>query len=703
MSWKRVGFLVLGVSVLAAWVGPAAVALGADDSVTFYVSPEGSDQYTGMVARNNRQRGDGPFASVNHARDAARAILHGGDRPRAVNIVLRGGTYWLMQPLILGPADSGAAGAAVTYSAYPGEKPVLSAGRPVRGWAKTTFNGHDVWVAKVPLFKESDEPFHELWVAGHRRVLARSPNRGYFHAGEVPDLTKSTPQQQGQTRFKFLGDDLKNWPGAAEATVVLMSLWTESHLPVKSVDEASHVVEFTRATVLKMAPDDRYYVEGAPELLDEPGEWYFDRKTASLYYYPMAGETMLGSEAVVPFHQQIVRLEGDPARGEFVEHVTFRGLTFAHSEWELPHGKPAAGTRGSGSGFGQAAVGVPGAVWGQGVRNCRFEGCVVAHAGNYGIELAGGCRDNAISSCTLTDLGAGGVKIGQTSIRMADAEQTRRNEVSDCTIADCGHTFPSAVGVWIGQSPENVLSHNEIKGLWYTGISIGWTWGYGNAMAAQNVVEFNHVHHIGMPVDGVEPILSDMAGIYTLGAHKDTVIRNNVFHDVAALRYGGWGIYFDEGTSKIVAENNLVYRTTHGGFHQHYGADNIVRNNIFAFGRDWQIQRTRLEDHLSFTFERNIVYWDHGVLLNGNWPKNVAFDHNTYWHVGGKGPEGVKFANQTWEEWRKQGLDTHSQFADPLFADPQHDNYTLKAGAPDRLLRFAPFDVSTAGPRPHKG
>jgi hypothetical protein len=183
----------------------------------------------------------------------------------------------------------------------------------------------------------------------------------------------------------------------------------------------------------------------------------------------------------------------------------------------------------------------------------------------------------------------------------------------------------------------------------------------------------------------------------TLGNEKGTLIHHNIFHDISALKYGGWGIYFDEGTTDIVAENNLVYRTSHGGFHQNYGKDNIVRNNIFALGRDAQIRRTRIEDHQSFTFEKNIVYWKNGVLLEGNWNKlNAAFDHNTYWHVDG---EDFLFGKLTFKKWQESGMDKTSIIADPMFEDAEHGKFGIKGGSGKALGAFSPFDVSGVGPR----
>lgn len=673
-------------------------ARAAEETTNIYVSPHGSDDFTGLLARNNARKTDGPVATLERARTLIRMMrARDGKLAHPVNVILRGGTYWLAQPFVLTPGDSGTAKCPITYMAYPDEKPIISAGRLIRQWGKATLNGHEVWAANIPRLKDAEDAFDELWVDGHRRFMARLPKTGYFQAGDVPGMTNDTPLEQGQESFHYRTDDLKNWPDATDSEVVLMSLWADSHLPVQSIDEKDHLIQFTKSTVLKMAPGDRYFIQGASEMLDEPGEWYFDRKTATLYYYPVAGDGIITSQIIIPWHEQIVRLLGVPEKGQYVEHINFKGITFANSEWSVPRGKPRlAGMKPAG--FNQAEWGVPGAIWGEGVRDCVFEDCTIAHCGTYGIDLGRGCQHDKVSYCTLTDLGAGGIKIGETRIRNADAEQTKMNEVSDCTIADCGITLPSAIGIWLGQTSQNLISHNDIHGLRYTGISIGWTWGYGDSLARDNIVEFNHVHHIGTPADGIEPVLSDMGAIYTLGKEPGTIIRNNCFHDIAGLLYGGWGIYFDEGSSDILAENNLVYRTTHGGFHQHYGENNTVRNNIFALGRDAQIRRTRLEDHLSFTFEKNLIYWREGTPLDGNWSKlNVKFDNNTYWHEGG---EVFKFANMTWDEWRKAGMDEHGQIRDPGFVDPDHGDFHMKNRTERKLAGFVPFDVSTAGPRP---
>jgi hypothetical protein len=244
------------------------------------------------------------------------------------------------------------------------------------------------------------------------------------------------------------------------------------------------------------------------------------------------------------------------------------------------------------------------------------------------------------------------------------------------------------VGIWVGQSGGNRVTHNEVADLFYTGLSAGWTWGYGESLAKSNLFAFNHVHHLGWGV------LSDMGGIYTLGQSQGTVVSNNVFHDIHSYSYGGWGLYTDEGSTGIVFENNLVYDTKSGGFHQHYGRENVVRNNILAFAQLHQIEATRVEPHLSFIFERNIVCWTNSApLLRGPWDKvQAAMSNNIYWNPGSAAALAADL-----RERQAKGRDLKSAVLDPAFVDSGRRDLRLRPESAVFGGGFKPFDPSAAG------
>jgi hypothetical protein len=166
---------------------------------------------------------------------------------------------------------------------------------------------------------------------------------------------------------------------------------------------------------------------------------------------------------------------------------------------------------------------------------------------------------------------------------------------------------------------------------------------------------------------------------------------------VYATRYGGWGLYPDEGSTGILIENNLVYDVRDGCVHQHYGQENLFRNNILAFSEEGQVAVTRAEPHLSFTFERNLVFWDQGRLLGySGWQNGakVVLRSNLYWRAGGK---PFDFAGKTLEQWRAAGNDEGSIVADPLFVDPVGRDFRLRPGSPAEKIGFRPFDFTQAG------
>ncbi len=679
--------------ILALLVAVAASAQAAETAI-LHVAADGNDAWSGALPEPNADGTDGPRATITGARDAIRKMKSSGGLPGPVRVLVRKGSYRIVEPVVFGPEDSGTAETSIAYEAYPNESPIISGGRAITGWQREG----KLWTAGISDVRDGTWSFSALWVNGKRRTPARTPNPTH-PAGDYPEegdlfLTErpvmdkdpdTGKESRSATRFHYRPGDLQAWDSLQDAIVVVYHSWETALLRPKGIDEAQRIIEFTGPTNWgfgRWRPDQRYYVEHLFEALDQPGEWFLNRKEGKVYYMPMPGEDMTTAEVVAPVAGQLLLLQGNPAEGQFVEHLTFRGLKFHYSEYAV---KP------QGHSDGQAAFSVPAAVEATGARHCVFDRCEVGHVGTYGVWFRAGCQGNQLTHSEVFDLGAGGVRIGEGDSPKSDDEAVLRNEVDNCFIHDGGRVFRGAIGAWIGRSSYNTLSHNEICDFRYTGISVGWSWGYAESSAHHNTIEFNHVHHVA------KGQLSDAGGIYTLGVSPGTVIRNNVFHDVISCPRvsGGWGIYFDEGSTDILAENNLVYNTLTGTLHQHYGRENRVQNNIFAFSHRGQLIRSREEEHSSFFFERNIVYFNNDQLLGSTWKNgNFDLDSNCYWSSV---EEDLDFAGRTIEEWRAEGHDEHSIIADPGFVNAEAADFRLQPDSPALEVGFKPFDFSTAG------
>lgn len=613
--------------------------------------------------------GDGsesrPFRSLTEARDEIRRrrLDHADEVAR---VFVGDGRYEITQPLTFEFGDGN-----VIYEAAAGTSTVISGGRRIT--SQWTEGEGGIWTTQLP----PEWRFEQMWVNEKRAVRAREPD-AFFHYIVSCQEQLIDDGKRAQQTMTVRPEEFASLAGLSseeirQVQILAFHKWDTTRRFLDRADAKNGQLVISGQKMKSWNPLTRhtgYLLENYAAALDEPGEFYL-APGGQLSYLPRDGESMDDADFTIPVCEKLVVIRGDSANDQFVDGLEFRGIAFRHCGMLTPR-----------AGFdpSQAASPIEAAVQIDGTKNVVFDHCEIGHTGGYGIWFRKGCSDGVLRHSFVHDLGAGGVRVGETRIASNELERTHNIAVDNNIVYDAGYLFPCAVGVWIGNSADNQVTHNEIANMYYTGISVGWRWGYDRSLAKGNRIENNHIHHLG------KGWLSDMGGIYTLGPSPGTVLRGNRIHDIESWGYGGWGLYNDEGSTGILLENNLVYRTKSGGYHQHYGRENVIRNNVFAFGREYQIRRSRVEKHLSFTYQQNIVLWDSEKLFHGNWGDDgVEIGGNVYWRMG----KPVDLGN----------ADTsgRSLIADPLFVDPLNDDYRFADTSVAKKIGFQPFDVSKAG------
>lgn len=625
---------------------------------TIHVSPDGDDRASGSLRH--------PLMSLDEALKRARTVE--GEK----TVLLGEGVWRILHPVELGVGDSG-----VRIIGKGMGKTVISGGVEIPAFSVFSKDGDkEIWSVTLP----EGIDFQQLYVDGERAVPAAPERRLTGKVTETIEGGSASFVMELDPEVGKILAPVGRKP--SQMRVNICHKWDQTIRCVDSISVDGSKLYFRGSPQIAwkhLDDNSQFTLEDDIVFLDRCGEWFFDRTCRILYYIPKPGQTPENTRAVVPVAGKLLRVRGNS--GEHAAGISLEGVTLEHTSYLIgPEGREPA----QAGGESDAAVEVDFA------DGFRMENCEIAHTGNNGVWIREACRDCELVHCRIHDLGIGGVKIG--AFRKPDDEDlllTRNVRVDNCIIQGGSRVIAPGTGLLLFNASDCSITHNDIADFVYTGISVGWNWGYSPSPSKRNDISYNHVHHLGWR------LLSDMGGIYTLGLSEGTAVTHNHIHHICSFGYGGWGMYPDEGSTGILWECNLVHDCKSAGFHLHYGRDNVVRNNLFVNQVNEQLAATRIEDHTSFVFESNVVAYTRGDMYSHKWPMfSSVVRNNLYWKFGGE----VSFNGLSLEEWKREtGKDEGSIVADPGFRNLPGGDFTMTGKAALEAVGFTCFDWTEAG------
>lgn len=556
------------------FLGIGCAILPQQTQTEFYVSPDGDDRAAGSLDR--------PWRTLQHARDQIRTINK--NMQQDIIVYLRGGMYTLDGTFELTPFDSGTNGHWIIYKAFQDEVPILSGAVPVAGWTR---HDGDIWKAWLV----RDKKLRALYVNGKRAVMARQPQGvfgqggyGTFHiTGKEPWASTAGTEYAG---IKFKPDEVGVYNNPRNVELFQSNVWSEPILCVEDMfsEEGYTVVLLQQpygAIALNMSwvpfratprPDRPIYIRNAYELLDEPGEFYFDDQTHMLYYYSR-GEDMTTAEVYAPVVEGLVRIQGDSASSR-VRNIQFYGLTFAYDDyllsslgnsrgwvsvqslsqftryikdgnWHLNHYNDITIPKGTVNVCNAESIRIE--------RN-RFEHLASAVA----LSLENDVVNTTVIGNTFGDLMGTSVNVGHPQhYKIGDGEQfpdgvegvCKNILISNNFVCNACLDFRQIEGM-TGFFAENVkIVHNEISGTPYGGLALGWWWGNAqippSTVAKNNSILYNRI-------GSTHRALNDGGIIYVLGEQPDSEIAYNYCYD------GPRCIYPDDGSAYWNIHHNVI-------------------------------------------------------------------------------------------------------------------------------------------------
>ena len=555
-----------------------------------YVSLQGNDKNPGTK--------EAPFNTLNRAIKQAREWrrLNWPEVAGGIYIRLEEGVYAQRNSLFLRPEDSGTPDSPTVICAVDGAHPVISGGVAVTGWKRGCNHPaipeklrQKIWSAEAPLIGNRRVETRQMWVNGHKVQRAAQ-----FPDGGLERMIDFNPEEQTITIPVSQSVNPERLQNAGQLEMIVHQRWAIAILRVKSIDakdrqavvrfhEPESHLEFAHPWPQPVIGGEKgnssFCLTNALELLDQPGEWFQEYPSGTIYYYPQADENMETAEVIIPALETLVTIDGTLSRP--VKHIQFNGITFAHTSWMRPSYQGHVTLQGGFPLLDAYKLQEPGlpekaelenqawitrpetAIRVRGAEHIDFKHCTFRHLSSTGLDYEWAVTASSVEDCQFTDIGGTALLVGafpdggfETHVPFIPADvrelcshiTIRNNFISNVTNEDWG-----CVGIGAGYVRNMDISHNEVCHLNYSGICVGWGWTSLESGMCNNRIEANYVHHFARR-------LYDAGGLYTLSNQPDSVMRNNRIEHLIEAPYAtndrAFYIYLDEATDGYTMENN---------------------------------------------------------------------------------------------------------------------------------------------------
>lgn len=555
-----------------------------------YVSLQGNDKNPGTK--------EAPFNTLNRAIKQAREWrrLNRPEVAGGIYIRLEEGVYAQRNSLFLRPEDSGTPDSPTVICAVDGAHPVISGGVAVMGWKRGCSHPavpeklrQKIWSAEAPLIGNRRVETRQMWVNGHKVQRAAQ-----FPDGGLERMIDFNPEEQTITIPVSQSVNSERLQNAGQLEMIVHQRWAIAILRVKSIDvkdgqavvrfhEPESHLEFAHPWPQPVIGGEKgnssFCLINALELLDQPGEWFQEYPSGTIYYYPQASENMETAEVIIPTLETLVTIDGTLSRP--VKHIQFNGITFAHTSWMRPSFQGHVTLQGGFPLLDAYKLQEPGlpekaelenqawitrpetAIRVRGAEHIDFKHCTFRHLSSTGLDYEWAVTASSVEDCQFTDIGGTALLVGafpdggfETHIPFIPADvrelcshiTIRNNFISNVTNEDWG-----CVGIGAGYVRNMDISHNEVCHLNYSGICVGWGWTSLESGMCNNRIEANYVHHFARR-------LYDAGGLYTLSNQPGSVMRNNRIEHLIEAPYAtndrAFYIYLDEATDGYTMENN---------------------------------------------------------------------------------------------------------------------------------------------------